>query len=155
VILKDLEMLKKHGAKPSLNVLKYYERDVNVPFFPTDVYSFHIDKSTIPTDTYLCTYFGAPSEILPNSKAIKKILIPEIREKLKKLYKGKEADFETFLAENFFDLHYEAKSKSSHIKLGVGQLWRLAVEHPESQVLPCIHRAPEEKNGQTRLFLIC
>lgn len=69
VILKDLEMLKAHGAKPTLNAIKNYERDLNVPFFPTDVYSFHIDKSTIPTDTFLCTYFGEPSEILPNSKA--------------------------------------------------------------------------------------
>lgn len=83
------------------------------------------------------------------------MLIPEIHEKLKKIYKGKESDFEPFLAEIFFDLHYEAKSNSSHISLGIGQLWRLAVEHPESKVPACIHCAPKEKNGQTRLLLIC
>jgi hypothetical protein len=31
----------------------------------------------------------------------------------------------------------------------------LAVDHPESQVPPCIHRAPKEKSGQNRLLMIC
>jgi hypothetical protein len=29
----------------------------------------------------------------------------------------------------------------------------LAVDHPESKVLPCVHRAPAEKTN--RLLLIC
>jgi hypothetical protein len=41
------------------------------------------------------------------------------------------------------------------LRLGLGQLWRLAVDHPGSLVLPCIHRAPEEQPGEKRLLLIC
>ena len=37
----------------------------------------------------------------------------------------------------------------------LGHLWKLAIYHPESQVLPCVHRAPKEKIGQNRLLLIC
>ena len=70
-------------------------------FFPTDVYSFHVDSSPVPTNTFLCTYHGEPSDILPNSQAIQKILIPEIRNKLKKLYDGTDDGFEAFLTEYF------------------------------------------------------
>lgn len=154
-LLNDLGVLKAHGASPILNLIKCYERDDVYPFFPTDVYSFHVDRSPVPTDTFLCTYHGESSEIIPNSKATQKVLIPEIRAELNKLYDGREEDFESFLSEHFFDLHYEATPKAPIISLGLGHLWRLAVDHPESQVLPCLHRAPEEKNGQTRLMLIC
>ena len=41
------------------------------------------------------------------------------------------------------------------IQLGIGNLWKLAVDHPKMKVEPCIHRAPEEKSGQKRLLLIC
>jgi hypothetical protein len=33
--------------------------------------------------------------------------------------------------------------------------FRLAVDHPKQQVLPCIHRASIEKDGEYRLLLIC
>ncbi len=155
ILLNDLKLLEAHGASPILNLIKCYERDDIYPFFPTDVYSFHVDRSPIPTDTLLCTYYGASSEILPNSQAEQKVLIPEIREELKKLYGGAEEGFETFLREHFFDLHYQAKPKARPISLGLGHLWKLAIDHPESQVLPCLHRAPKEKTGQTRLLLIC
>jgi hypothetical protein len=155
VLLHDLRALKSHGASPVLNVIKNYDRDETYPFLPTDVYSFHVDRSPIPTDTFLCTYYGESSEILPNSQAIKKVLIPEIREELKKLYPGEDEGFETFLGEHFFDLHYQAKPNARPINLGPGHLWRLAVDHPESKVPPCIHRAPVEKSGQNRLLLIC
>ena len=56
ILINDLKMLKAHGASPILNVIKYYERDDAYPFFPTDVYSFHVDRSPVPTDTFLCTY---------------------------------------------------------------------------------------------------
>ncbi len=154
-ILNDLKALKAHGALPSLNVIKYYDRDDTYPFFPADVYSFHVDRSPIPTDTFLCTYYGESSEILPNSQAEKKVLIPEIRDELKRLYHGAEEGFESFLSEHFFDLHYQAKPGARTISLGLGHLWRLAVDHPESQVSPCIHRAPIEKSGQNRLLMIC
>lgn len=155
ILLSDLEALKAHGASPILNVISHYDRDNTYPFFPTDVYSFHVDRSPIPTDTFLCTYYGESSEILPNSQGQQKVLIPEIRDEIKKLYQGPEEGFESFLSEHFFDLHYEAKPDARPISLGTGHLWRLAVDHPESQVPPCIHRAPKEKPGENRLLLIC
>ena len=155
ILLNDFKLLKAHGASPSLNVIKYYDRDDTFPFFPTDVYSFHVDRSPVPTDTFLCTYYGESSEILPNSQGEKKVLIPEIRDELKKLYHGGDEDFESFLSEHFFDLHYQAKPNAHPISLGLGNLWRLAVDHPESQVPPCLHRAPKEKPGQHRLLMIC
>ncbi|QTE24025.1 hypothetical protein [Polaribacter cellanae] len=155
ILLNDLKVLKDHGAKPTLNIIKNYERDTDFPFLPTDVYSFHVDRSPILVDTFLCTYFGEPSDIIPNSKATQKILIPEIREELKKLYDGNDAGFEAFLSEYFFDLHYALKPNAKPISLGIGNLWKLAVDCPESKVLPCLHRAPKEKKGQSRLLLIC
>lgn len=155
IILNDLKVLRDYGASPILNVIEQYDRDDAVPFFPTDVYSFHVDRSPIPVDTFLCTYFGASSEILPNAQADKKILIPEIRTQLKKLFQGPEDGFEDFLTEYFFDLHYQAKPNAEIISLGLGHLWCLAVDHPQSKVEPCLHRAPKEKTGEKRLLLIC
>lgn len=155
IILNDMKLLKAHGASPTLNLIKYYERDNAYPFFPTDVYSFHVDRSPIPTDTFLCTYYGEPSEILPNSEAEQKIWIPEIRDALKKLHQGTEEEFESFLSEHFFDLHYQAKPKSNLINLGQSHLWRLSVDYPGSPALPCVHRAPKEKPGEKRLLMIC
>lgn len=155
ILLNDLKLLTAHGASPILNVIKYYERDETFPFFPTDVYSFHVDRSSVPTDTFLCTYYGESSEILPNSKAKQKVLVPEILKELKKLYGRADEGFESFLSEHFFDLHYQAVPHARPIYLGLGHIWRLAIDHPESQVPPCVHRAPKEKNGQNRLLLIC
>lgn len=155
ILLNDLKLLTAHGASPTLNVIKYYDRDDAFPFFPTDVYSFHVDRSPIPTDTFLCTYYGEPSDILPSSQGKQKVLIPEIRAELKKLYDGADAGFEAFLSEYFFDLHYQALPHAQPISLGIGHLWRLAIDHPESQVPPCLHRAPKEKDGEVRLLMIC
>ena len=155
VLLNDLKVLKNHGASPIINVIKNYQRDDAFPFFPTDVYSWHVDRSPIPADTFLCTYHGASSDILPNSHATQKILIPEIRQELQKSHQGSAADFESFLSEFFFDLHYEAKPESTPINLGKGHLWKLAIDHPQSKVLPCLHRAPVENEGEHRLLMIC
>lgn len=155
ILLNDMNLLKAHGASPVLNVIKYYERDEAYSFFPTDVYSFHVDRSPIPTDTFLCTYYGESSEIVPNPEAEQKVLVPNIRNELKKLHQGTDKEFEIFLSEHFFDLHYQAKPGSNLINLGQGNLWRLAVDYPGSPVLPCIHRAPKEKPGEKRLLLIC
>lgn len=153
-ILEDMQLLADFGASPSLNLLKSYERDDELDFISTDVYSFHVDRSPIGTDTFLCTYYGAASDILPNDQVEQKILIPEVRDKLKELYDGPEAEFESFLEEYYFDLHYQPKPDAKPVNLGVGHLWRLAVDHPAQQVLPCVHRAPVE-NNELRLLLIC
>jgi len=155
ILLNDLKLLKAHGASPTLNLIRCYERDDAYPFFPTDVYSFHVDRSPVPTDTFLCTYYGEPSEILPNAQATQKVLVPEIRNELKKLYQGAPEGFESFLCEHFFDLHYQAIPGAHPLNLGLGNLWRLAIDHPGSEVLPCVHRAPKEKTGQYRLLMIC
>lgn len=154
IILQDIQLLTDVGASPTLNLIQYYERDDELDFISTDVYSYHVDRSPIATDTFLCTYYGASSDILPNDQVEQKILIPEIREKLKALYDDEEAEFDEFLADYFFDLHYQPKAHATPIPLGVGHLWRLAVDHPTQQVLPCVHRAPAEL-GQYRLLLIC
>lgn len=155
VILRDIQLLTDFGASPSLNLLKHYERDQDLDFISTDVYSYHVDRSPIETDTFLCTYHGAASDIISNDQVEQKILIPEIREQLKVLHDGPETEFKTFLQEYFFDLHYQPKPNSEPVNLGSGHLWRLAVDHPTQQVLPCVHRAPIEKDGEYRLLLIC
>ncbi|RLJ33293.1 hypothetical protein CLU97_2774 [Chryseobacterium sp. 7] len=154
-ILNDMKLLADFGASPSLNLLTYYDRDEELGFISTDVYSYHVDRSPIGTDTFLCTYHGAASDIIANDQVEQKILIPEIREKLKKLHDGPEEEFENFLKEYFFDLHYQPKPNAEPVNLGIGNLWRLAVDHPEQQALPCVHRAPVENDGEYRLLLIC
>jgi len=155
LLLNDLQLLKDYGASPTLNIIKYYERDETNSFFPTDVYSFHVDRSPIPTETILCTYYGESSDILPNSQAEQKIFVPEIREELKKQFTGTDEEFESYSIDNFFDLHYQAKPDAQFINLGLGHLWKLSVDHPNNPVLPCIHRAPKEQLGESRLLLIC
>ncbi len=154
-LLNDFELLTEYGASPTLNLISCYEEDLENNFFPTDVYSFHVDRSPIPADTFLCTYHGDASDILPNSHAIQKVRLPEIANELINRFKLKEGEFEDFIEEHFFDLHYQALPGAKPINLGKGNLWRLAIDHPQLQVPPCIHRAPREKSGQKRLLIIC
>lgn len=153
IIINDLKLLSEFGADPVLNLIQCYEQDEENSIFPTDVYSYHVDRSPLPTDTFLCTYYGDPSEIIPNSQAVQKILIPEIREELLIQFGGDVENFESYLTENFFDLHYQATPEAEPLSLGLGNLWRLAIDHPELRVPPCVHRAPKEKTS--RLLLIC
>ena len=155
IIINDIKLLTEFGASPALNLLKKYDRDEEFDFISTDVYSFHVDHSPIATSTFLCTYFGSSSDILPNNEAIQKILIPEIREKLRALHDGTEENFDSFLKEYYFDLHYEPKANATPINLGLGNLWRLSVDHSDQKIPPCIHRAPIENIGEYRLLLIC
>ncbi|WP_413532050.1 DUF1826 domain-containing protein [Empedobacter brevis] len=155
ILLNDLQELTDFGASPTLNLLKCYECDNEFDFISTDVYSFHVDRSPIPTDTFLCTYYGAASDIVRNEDAKQKILIPEIRAKLFDLYDGDIDGFDDFLKEYFFDLHYQINPDVKPINLGKGNLWRLAVDHPQQKVFPCVHRAPKENKDEYRLLLIC
>ncbi|WP_298393702.1 DUF1826 domain-containing protein [Flavobacterium sp.] len=155
IILRDLQALTAIGAAPVLNLIRCYERDTDFDFIATDVYSFHVDRSPVATDTFLCTYHGAPSDLIANDQAVLKVEVPEIREQLKGLHQGTAAEFEDFLKDNYFDLHYQALPNAATVSLGTGHLWRLAVDHPTQAVLPCIHRAPVEADGGLRLLLIC
>lgn len=155
IILNDFKLLKENGSAPNLNLIKYYEKDDEFDFIATDVYSFHVDRSPIGSDTFLCTYFGAASDIVPNSQCQQKILIPEIRQQLKAIFDGPDDLFESFLKDNFFDLHYQPNKNAEITNLGLGHIWRLSVDHPNQQVPPCIHRAPIENAGENRLLLIC
>ncbi|MCG9879339.1 MAG: hypothetical protein MH472_01955 [Bacteroidia bacterium] len=152
-LIEDYRYLQNMGASPTLNLIKCYDRDEVFPFFPTDVYSFHVDASPVPNDTILCTYFGAPSEIIANADAEQKVLIPEIRAELKKLYHGADSGFEAFLKEHYFDLHYQAKPGANIMSLGLGNIWRLAGDYPGNLTLPSVHRAPVETGY--RLMIIC
>ena len=153
LILNDLARLEAHGAAPQLNLIKQYQRDDEYSFFPRDVYSFHVDKSPIPLATFLCTYYGASSELVPNAQAQQKIHIPAIRKALQEIYSGAAGDFENFLSENFFDLHYQAIAGAEIQSFGQGNMWRIAAAYPNSEVLPCLHRAPLEED--LRLMVIC
>ncbi|WP_333660966.1 DUF1826 domain-containing protein [Chishuiella changwenlii] len=155
IIIDDLANLTDFGAMPTLNLLKSYDRDDEFDFISTDVYSFHVDRSPVGTDTFLCTYYGASSDIIPNDEVEQKILVPEVRAALKELHNDTEEDFENFLKDNFFDLHYQPKPNAQPVNLGLGHLWRLAVDHPNQEVLPCVHRAPKENKDEYRLLLIC
>lgn len=154
-IVKDLQLLREEGADPVLNLIKHYERDTKVSFFPTDVYSFHVDRAPLPIATYLCTYYGASSEIVANEDALRKIDIPEIRAELRKNFSGSDSEFEAYFVDHFFDLHYHPKPEATPTVLGLGHIWRLAADCDGSNVPPCIHRAPIEKEGEYRLLLIC
>ncbi len=110
----------------------------------------------IPAATWLCTYHGAASEGVANEDAQRRVDVPETRAALLRAFGGEDnADFETYLSENCYDLHYVALPHAHPYSFGLGNLWRIAVDYPDSPVPPCIHRAPENRPGQpARLLLI-
>lgn len=151
VMLEDFRRLRDLELTPELNAIWDYPRDVDA-IVPTDVFSWHVDSATAPADTWLCTYFGAASEGLPNAEARRRVEDPETWAALRREFGGTdETEFAAWLAENCYDLHYEARPWS----FGVGHLWRIAAEYEGSPVLPCIHRAPATVAGAgPRLLLI-
>jgi hypothetical protein len=157
VLLEDQRLLREHGAAPVLNCFLGYPRDEDPMVVPTDVYSFHADSAPVETDTFLCTYHGAPSEGLRNDESQRRVDNPETRAELLKLFGGEDnADFREFLKENCYDLHYAAAPGARPYSFGVGNLWRIATDWPDNPVPPCIHRAPAMIHGQLpRLLLIC
>lgn len=156
IMLADHQRLIEEGLDPELNSIHHYLRDESDGPIATDVQSFHVDSATDEADTWLCTYHGAPSEGVPNEETVLKPNIPEIRAELLKLHGGPDDKaFLDFLAENCYDLHYALMPHAKPYSFGIGNLWRIATDWPGSPVLPCVHRAPETKDGDpVRLLLI-
>jgi hypothetical protein len=154
-LIDDQRLLQERGLEPILDCVNHYERDAADGPIRTDVFSFHCDSATVEADTYLCTYYGAPSEGLRNDEAQKCIEIPRIRAALVEHFGGIEGpEFEEYLSDQCFNLHYFPLPGARPFSFGIGNLWRIAIEHPHSPVPPCIHRAPATNPGQRRLLLI-
>ncbi len=166
VLLADLQRLRDQDRDPVLNCIHGYPRDEGSGPVATDVFSFHADSAPVEADTWLCTYYGPPSEGLRNEEAQRRVDIPEIRAELLKLHGGADdATFREFLKENCYDLHYTPVPPARPFSFGVGNLWRIACEYTgpclphagqteRQRALPCIHRAPETLPGQARLLLL-
>ncbi len=155
-MLGDLRLLRQHGLLPELNGISGYERDEDTGLLRTDVYSFHADSATDEADTWLCTYLGPSSEVLRNDQARRHVDDPAQRALLLKDYGGADdSGFLEYLADYCYDLHYAPLPDACPFSLGLGNLWRIAVDYPGSPVPPCIHRAPENLPGSApRLLLI-
>jgi Protein of unknown function (DUF1826) len=154
-MLADQQLLRDHDLAPSLNCVYDCVRGTDAGTVPTDVTSFHVDSAPVEVDTWLCTYYGTCSEGLRNEDALLKIDIPEIRAALLKEYGSPDdAGFAEFLHEHSYDSHYAPKPGVTPYPFGAFALWRIATRWPSSPVPPCIHRAPENKPGETRLLLI-
>jgi hypothetical protein len=154
-MLADLQMLRARDLSPELNCIAGCERGEDPAPVRTDVHSFHVDSATVPADTWLCTYLGDPSEGLDNDEALPRVDVPETRAALLRLHGGTDDDaFREFLNENFYDLHYAPLPGAKPYSFGVGNLWRIATEHPGSLVPPCIHRAPLTLPGMPRRLLL-
>ena len=155
-LLEDLLLLKELELDPVLNCIHSYPRDEDAGPVPTDVFSFHVDSAPVEAYTWLCTYYGLPSEGLRNEEAIRRVDILETRNELLQCFGGKDdADFLSYLNDNYYDLHYAPLAGARPYSFGLGCLWRIAIEHPENPVPPCIHRAPLTLPGDSpRLLLI-
>jgi hypothetical protein len=118
--------------------------------------SFHADSAPVEADTWLCTYHGSPSEGLRNEEALRRVDVTATRAELLREYGGvDDAGFHEFLHEHCYDLHYAPLQGARPYSFGVGNLWRIAVDWPDSPVPPCVHRAPATIPGQPRLMVIC
>lgn len=154
-MIADLRLLRAHGLAPELNCITAYPRDEEPGPVATDVFSFHADSAPIEASTWLCTYHGSPSEGLRNGESLKKVNVPAIRTELLALFGGSEGEeFEEFLRDNCFDLHYAPTPAAQPWSFGTGHLWRIACDWPGSPVPPCVHRAPATVAGEPRLLLI-
>lgn len=155
-MLADQALLRALDRDPVLNCIHGYPRDEDPGPVITDVFSFHADSAPVEADTWLCTYHGAPSEGLRNEDAQRRVDLPATRAELLALFGGADdAGFREFLRENCYDLHYAPSPHARPFSFGLGNLWRIAVDHPGSAVPPCIHRAPDTLPGDPpRLLLI-
>lgn len=155
-MIADLRLLREQDLDPVLNCIHAYPRDEEAGPVATDVFSFHADSAPVPADTWLCTYHGAPSEGLRNEEAQRRVDLPATRAELLRRFGGTDdAGFRAYLNENCYDLHYAPAPLARPYSFGVGNLWRIATDHPGSPVPPCIHRAPATPPGSPpRLLLI-
>ena len=155
ILLADLQLLHTQGLAPVLNCIHGYPRDDEAATVPTDVFSFHADSAPVEAATWLCTYHGAPSEGLRNEEAQLRVDVSATRAALLKEYGGNDdAGFRDYLRENCYDLHYAPAPAAQPYSFGLGHLWRIAIDWPDSPVPPCVHRAPATVPGQPRLLLI-
>jgi hypothetical protein len=155
-LLSDQQLLRDAGHSPVLECVRRYQRDDVEEVVATDVYSFHIDRATEATDTFLCSYTGPASEGLRNDEAVRRVDVPAVRAQLLAQFGGEEGDeFTAWLEQCCYDLHFQPRLNAQPFSFGVGNLWRIAVAHPGSLVPACIHRAPATAVGDpARLLLI-
>jgi hypothetical protein len=153
---EDLRRLRTLGHDPAVECMHAYARDDDQDGLSTDVYSWHVDTATVPTETILCSYTSPATEGLPVDQAVRRIELPGVRATLLARWGGADdAGFEAYLRETFQALHYVARAGAAPFSFGVGNLWRIAVAHPASTVPACIHRAPADRSdGLPRLLLI-
>ena len=145
-MLADHRFLHERNLDPTLNCIFSYPQDERPGPIATDVLSFHVDSAPYAVDTWLCTYHGPGSEGLPNAHARRHIDIPTSRAALLAAYGGSDDQgFQDYLTENAYDLHYVALEGAHPYSFGTGHLWRIATQHPDSAVPPCIHRAPPHR----------
>lgn len=153
-VLEDLKRLREAGHEPELNAIGAYPTHPDEDL-PTDVYSFHVDSATVPTDTFLCCYAGRPSEGLRRGDALKTVDVPELRARLLREFGGADdGSFTAFLEETHQDLHFIERPGARPFSFGRGHLWRVAVQYPGAPVAAFIHRAPRRQPGDGRRLLL-
>ncbi len=155
----DLEALARHGRQPTLSCIRRYATDTRGLPIATDVLSFHVDGAPVEFDTFLCTYAGAPSELIDNDDADRLIDDPAIGDALRAAFVSRgelgDDDFDRWVVDGSFDLHYRPRHGARVFSCGRVWLWKLAVKWPGASVLPCIHRAPRTSlHDPPRLLLI-
>ena len=156
VVLGDLRALAGLGLRPEVSLVRAYPRADRDAVIGTDVCSWHVDRAPHELDTWLCTYHGAPRLGLPHDQARARVDDPACRARLRAEFGGDEGEaFDDYLREHSYDLHFAPLAGARPWSFGVGNLWRIATAWPGSPVPPCIHRAPEDVSGQSRLLLIC
>ncbi|MEP6955221.1 MAG: hypothetical protein ABI883_00215, partial [Chthoniobacterales bacterium] len=82
ILREDLRRLREVEREPALNCIYQYPRDDAPGPVRTDVFSWHADSAPVEADTWLCTYYGKPSEGLPNEEAQRRVDLPEVRAEL-------------------------------------------------------------------------
>jgi len=152
----DLCALEDLGLQPELSLVRAYPRADRGAVISTDVCSWHVDRAPHELDSWLCTYHGAPSLGLPYDQARAHVDDPTCRARLRTEFGGDEGEaFDDYLREHCYDLHFAPLASARVWSFGVGNLWRIATAWPGSPVPPCIHRAPDDVAGQSRLLMIC